>query len=61
MPCYTLENVDKQRGNGVFDRSIKALQTLNELGYGKEGSGKTIPPNSDLVLYIDVVAVHPKQ
>jgi radical SAM/Cys-rich protein len=31
--------VDKQRGNGVFKRSIEALQTLNEIGYGKEGSG----------------------
>ena len=39
LPCYTAENVDKQRGNGVFKRSIDALQKLNELGYGKEGSG----------------------
>lgn len=39
MPCYSAVNVDKQRGNGVFDKSIKALQTLNGLGYGKEGSG----------------------
>ncbi|NQU94651.1 MAG: arsenosugar biosynthesis radical SAM protein ArsS [Candidatus Omnitrophica bacterium] len=36
MPCYTRENVDKQRGEGVFDKSIKALRILNELGYGKE-------------------------
>lgn len=35
MPCYTADNVDKQRGDGVFDKSIKALQILNELGYGK--------------------------
>jgi radical SAM/Cys-rich protein len=34
MPCYTKENVDKQRGNGVFNRSIKALLKLNEAGYG---------------------------
>lgn len=34
MPCYTLENVDKQRGEGVFDASIKGLQLLNSLGYG---------------------------
>jgi radical SAM/Cys-rich protein len=39
MPCYTADNVDKQRGDGVFDRSIEALQTLNSLGYGKEGAG----------------------
>ncbi len=38
MPCYTKENVDKQRGNGVFERSIQALISLNELGYGKEGT-----------------------
>lgn len=35
LPCYTLENVDKQRGKGVFDSSIKALKTLNSFGYGK--------------------------
>jgi radical SAM/Cys-rich protein len=34
MPCYTPENVNAQRGNGVFDASIKALQLLNSLGYG---------------------------
>lgn len=39
LPCYTPENVDKQRGNGVFNRSIEALKRLNELGYGKENSG----------------------
>lgn len=39
MPCYSLENVDKQRGKGVFDKSIVALQQLNALGYGKPGSG----------------------
>ena len=38
MPCYTKNNVDKQRGDGVFERSIQALQQLNELGYGKEGT-----------------------
>lgn len=38
MPCYSLENVDKQRGKGVFDKSIAALQQLNALGYGKPGS-----------------------
>ena len=34
MPCYTQENVDKMRGNGVFKKSIKALQNLCSLGYG---------------------------
>ena len=34
MPCYTAENVNAQRGEGVFDGSIKALQLLNSLGYG---------------------------
>jgi len=35
MPCYQLENVDAQRGDGVFDSSIRALQLLNRLGYGR--------------------------
>jgi len=39
LPCYSLENVDKQRGKGVFDKSIAGLQKLNALGYGKPGSG----------------------
>ncbi|MEY2493017.1 MAG: hypothetical protein QOH24_1968 [Verrucomicrobiota bacterium] len=34
MPCYTPENVNAQRGEGVFEASIKALQLLNSLGYG---------------------------
>jgi radical SAM/Cys-rich protein len=36
MPCYTPDNVDAQRGNGVFDGSIAALQLLNSLGYGND-------------------------
>ncbi|MDD5324867.1 MAG: arsenosugar biosynthesis radical SAM protein ArsS [Polaromonas sp.] len=39
MPCYCAANVDRQRGDGVFDLSIAALQQLNALGYGQEGSG----------------------
>lgn len=39
MPCYSAANVDKQRGEGVFDLSIAALQKLNRLGYGQSGSG----------------------
>ena len=38
MPCYSAANVDKQRGEGVFDLSIAALQKLNQLGYGQPGS-----------------------
>ena len=36
LPCYLADNVDKLRGLGVFDASIKALQWLNNLGYGKD-------------------------
>jgi len=36
LPCYTKENTDKQRGNGVFEASIKVLKKLNSLGYGKD-------------------------
>ncbi|TVS12555.1 MAG: radical SAM/Cys-rich domain protein [Wenzhouxiangella sp.] len=39
LPCYSRDNVDAQRGNGVFEASITALQRLNRLGYGKPGSG----------------------
>ncbi|MBL4656757.1 MAG: arsenosugar biosynthesis radical SAM protein ArsS [Flavobacteriales bacterium] len=39
LPCYTEETTDKQRGNGVFAKSIEALVHLNRLGYGKEGTG----------------------
>jgi len=38
LPCYSEENVDKQRGKGTFDASIRALQRFNELGYGHPGS-----------------------
>ncbi|MEP7063025.1 MAG: arsenosugar biosynthesis radical SAM (seleno)protein ArsS [Betaproteobacteria bacterium] len=39
LPCYLEENVDRQRGVGVFDASIRGLQALNALGYGREASG----------------------
>lgn len=56
LPCYSLENVDKQRGKGVFDKSIAGLQKLNAMGYGRASSGlllnlvynpqgPTLPPN----------------
>jgi radical SAM/Cys-rich protein len=38
LPCYLEENVDKQRGKGVFKDSLSALQRLNQLGYGQPGS-----------------------
>lgn len=39
LPCYLQDNVDAQRGKGVFEASITALQKLNELGYGDTGTG----------------------
>jgi len=39
LPCYMKDNVDHQRGDGTFEASLKALQLLNSLGYGKPGSG----------------------
>ena len=36
MPCYLAENVERQRGKGVFDRSIDGLKRLNALGYGRD-------------------------
>ncbi|MGJ8651967.1 MAG: arsenosugar biosynthesis radical SAM (seleno)protein ArsS [Opitutaceae bacterium] len=54
MPCYCPENVNAQRGDGVFDSSIQALQALNRLGYGTDPklkidlvynpNGATLPP-----------------
>ena len=39
LPFYKREKTDKQRGSGVFDKSIKALQMLNKVGYAQEGTG----------------------
>jgi radical SAM/Cys-rich protein len=58
MPCYLEENVDRQRGKGVFDASVRGLQRLNALGYGREGTdlvlnlvynpqGPALPPPQD--------------
>jgi radical SAM/Cys-rich protein len=54
MPCYLQENVERQRGKGVFDGSIRALRKLNALGYGHGGElvlnlvynpqGPSLPP-----------------
>ena len=42
LPCYSKQNVDNQRGKGVFEKSIRALQKLNSLGYGKEQGNKQL-------------------
>ena len=42
MPCYLEDNVDRQRGKGTFDASIRGLQRLNALGYGQPGSELTL-------------------
>ena len=39
LPCYSEENVDRQRGKGTFELSVRALQIFNELGYGQSESG----------------------
>ena len=39
LPCYSPDNVDRQRGEGVFERSISGLRALNALGYAQEGTG----------------------
>jgi radical SAM/Cys-rich protein len=57
LPCYTPENVDKQRGRGVFERSIRALQLLNRCGYGQAGSGLQL----DLVFNPGGAALPPPQ
>ena len=42
LPCYLEENVDTQRGKGVYAASIKGLKQLNQLGYGKSGTGLSL-------------------
>jgi len=52
LPCYTEELVDRQRGKGVYERSVRALRRLNALGYGTElplnlvynPQGPSLPP-----------------
>lgn len=39
LPCYTEDNVDKQRGKGVFSDSIRIIKLLNEAGYGDDNTG----------------------
>ncbi|MBL1281047.1 MAG: arsenosugar biosynthesis radical SAM protein ArsS [Fluviicola sp.] len=57
LPCYTESNTDSQRGDGVFGQSIRALQMLNAVGYGKgedltlnlvfNPGGASLPPSQD--------------
>ena len=58
LPCYTRDNVDRQRGNGVFVKSLAGIKRLNQLGYGDPAGdlrldlvynpqGSTLPPDSD--------------
>ena len=42
LPCYLKENVDKQRGKGVFEKSLLALKKLNSYGYGIKDKGLTL-------------------
>jgi radical SAM/Cys-rich protein len=51
LPCYSEQNVDKQRGKGTFDSSIRALQLLNQIGYGQ--------PDTALVLNLVYNPVEP--
>lgn len=58
LPCYGEENVDRQRGRGVFEGSIRALQRLNALGYGRTGSRDSDScerGNGDAGLRLDLV------
>lgn len=61
LPCYLQENVDKQRGSGVYEGSIKAIKLLNEVGYGIEPNlplylvynpvGPSLPPEQETLEY----------
>jgi radical SAM/Cys-rich protein len=42
LPCYSEELVDRQRGKGVYDASVRAIRMLNGLGYAREGSGLSL-------------------
>ncbi len=59
LPCYTQENIDAQRGKGVYDRCIEAIRCLNQFGYGVEGGlgltlvynpgGPFLPPPQEML------------
>lgn len=55
LPCYSEENVDAQRGKGVFESSIEGLKKLNALGYGKEGYAKAGYGKEDSDLKLNLV------
>jgi radical SAM/Cys-rich protein len=64
LPCYLADNVDRMRGEGVFDASIKALQWLNRLGYSRDPNlqldlvyNPPIPTSTDFRLTPDQVAL----
>ncbi len=57
MPCYLEDNVDRQRGDGVFATSIRALRRLNALGYGRPETGRTL----DLVYNPQGASLPPSQ
>jgi radical SAM/Cys-rich protein len=57
LPCYIEDNVDKQRGNGVFQTSLAGLKQLNDLGYGEEGRGLIL----DLVFNPQGISLPPEQ
>ena len=57
LPCYLEDNVDRQRGTGVFEASIRGLKRLNALGYGREQSGLVL----DLVYNPQGPALPPPQ
>ncbi len=42
LPCYSASNVDAQRGEGVFEASLRALARLNAIGYGQPGSARIL-------------------
>jgi radical SAM/Cys-rich protein len=55
LPCYTEELVDRQRGKGVYEKSVRSIRKLNELGYGAElplnlvynPQGPSLPPSQE--------------
>eukprot|EP00535_Pseudo-nitzschia_heimii_P009621 CAMPEP_0197192618 /NCGR_PEP_ID=MMETSP1423-20130617/25347_1 /TAXON_ID=476441 /ORGANISM="Pseudo-nitzschia heimii, Strain UNC1101" /LENGTH=563 /DNA_ID=CAMNT_0042645539 /DNA_START=235 /DNA_END=1926 /DNA_ORIENTATION=- len=55
LPCYSAENVDTQRGSGVFERSIAALLALNEVGYGRDRAADCDEPGQHPRLQLDLV------
>jgi radical SAM/Cys-rich protein len=57
LPCYTEEGVDGQRGKGTYNKAISVLKRLNDLGYGKEGTGLEI----DIIFNPSGAAVAPDQ